>query len=200
MTCCKLVDRTFDDKRLAVVVLLSWLAAVVIVFKHLGLLETRYMAFGPSPGTFFMGVVLDTWPRWGLVATFTFLNTCMNDFFSDSISPWILNTITDHKTRFIPYPKAVCLLISQAWAVYCNIMSVLGMMVALSQIDFVLIRMVADLTVNTYTNLKFMRNKTFSPTRYYDLDMQACSDDREMQACPTFSIEEPESRGLRYQK
>ena len=188
MTCCQLVDRTFDDKRLAVMVLLTWLSIVILVFWHLGLLGTRYISFGPSPQTFFMGVVLDTWDKWGLVALFTFINTCMNDFFSDSISPWILNTITDHKTRFIPYPKYQCLLISQAWAVYCNVMSVLGMMVALSQIDFVFIRMSADLFVNTYTNLKFMRNKTHSATRYYDVDMQACSTEMET---PAFSIDEP---------
>ena len=188
MTCCQLVDRTFDDKRLAVMVLLTWLSIVILVFWHLGLLGTRYISFGPSSQTFFMGVVLDTWDKWGLVALFTFINTCMNDFFSDSISPWILNTITDHKTRFIPYPKYQCLLISQAWAVYCNVMSVLGMMVALSQIDFVFIRMSADLFVNTYTNLKFMRNKTHSATRYYDVDMQACSTEMET---PSFSIDDP---------
>lgn len=166
------LDRTFDDKRLAVSVLMLWLCVVVLTFKHLGMLESKYMSFGPSPSTFYMGMVLDSWYKWGLVAGFTFINTCMNDFFSDSISPWILNTITDHKTRWIPYPKLVCLMISQAWAFYCNVMSVLGMMVALSQIDFVIIRTGADLLVNTYTNLKFMRNKTCSPDRYYDLELQ----------------------------
>lgn len=47
-------------------------------------------------------------------------------------------------------------------------MSVLALMVALSQIDFVLIRLLADLTVNTYTNLKFMQGKLYDPVRYYN--------------------------------
>lgn len=180
---CWLVDRTFDDKRIAVTLLMVWLLAVVVMFKDLGLLETGYMSFGPSEGTKFMGMVLDTWYRWGMVAAFTFVNTCVNDFMSDAISPWILNTITDHKTRFLPYPKWVCLGVSQLWSVYCNIMSVFGMMIALSQIDFVFIRMGADMTVNTYTNLKFMRDKEYNPARYYNVPDEG-------QLMKAFTIEE----------
>ncbi len=86
---------------------------------------------------------------------------------SDALSPWILNTITDHKTRFILYPKWVCLFITQAWSMYCNIMSVFAIFLAMSQIDFVLIRMLADLRVlvNAYTTTKFMHNKTYCQKR-----------------------------------
>jgi hypothetical protein len=51
-------------------------------------------------------------------------------------------------------------------------MSVFGMFLAMTQMDFVLIRMLADLTVNTYTNLKFMRFKEYSPSKYSDIEMQ----------------------------
>jgi hypothetical protein len=85
---------------------------------------------------------------------------------SDALGPWILNTITDHKTRFIPYSKWICLGITQTWSVYCNIMSVFSIFLAMSQIDFVLIRMLADLSVNAYTTTKFMRNKTHCPRQY----------------------------------
>lgn len=160
------LDRVFDDKRLAVGLLMLWMCLVVGVFKDIGLLDSKFMTFGPSPGTIFMGVTLDTWYKWNAVAVFTLINTLVNDFMSDALSPWILNTITDHKTRYIPYPKAVCLLITQCWAIYCNIMGVFGLFLAMTQIDFVLIRMSADLTVNIYTNLKFMRNKEACPERY----------------------------------
>ena len=52
-------------------------------------------------------------------------------------------------------------------------MSVFGMFLAMTQMDFVLIRMLADLTVNTYTNLKFMRFKEYSASKYNDIEMQA---------------------------
>jgi len=166
------MDSIFDDKRVAVCVLMAWLALVMILFNDIGLLQTTFMAFGPSPTAKFMGAVLDTWYKWGMVAVFTLINTSVNDFMSDAISPWLLNTITDHKSKFIPYPKYICLGISQLWSIYCNLMSVFGMFLAMTQIDFVLIRMLADLTVNTYTNLKFMRFKEYSPSKYNDIEMQ----------------------------
>ena len=168
----RIADKVFDDKRLAVAVLMIWLTIVMTVFKDIGLLDTSFMQFGPCATAKFMGVVLDTWYKWGMVASFTLFNTAMNDFMSDSISPWILNTITDHKSKFIPYHKYTCLLIAQLWSIYCNLMSVFGMFLAMTQIDFVLIRMLADLTVNTYTNLKFMRLKEYSSDKYNDIELQ----------------------------
>ena len=139
---------------------------VIVVFKDIGLLDSKFMTFGPSPGTVFMGVTLDTWYKWNIVAGFTLVNTLINDFMSDALSPWILNTITDHKTKYIPYSKAVCLAITQCWAVYCNLMGVFGLFLAMTQIDFVMIRMAADVTVNMYTTLKFMRYKETCMERY----------------------------------
>jgi hypothetical protein len=160
------MDKLFDDKRLAVSLLMVWLTIVIVVFKDIGLLDTKFMTLGPSPNAIFMGVTLDTWYKWNMVAAFTFINTSINDFMSDAISPWILNTITDHKAKYLPYSKTTCLLITQMWAIYCNMMSVFGLFLAMTQVDFVLIRMGADIMVNMYTNLKFMRNKITCMERY----------------------------------
>jgi hypothetical protein len=171
-----------------------WLTIVMTIFKDIGLLDTSFMQFGPSPTAKFMGVILDTWYKWGMVAVFTLCNTAMNDFMSDAISPWIINTITDHKTRFIPYPKIICLGIAQMWAIYCNLMSVFGMFLAMTQIDFVLIRMLADLSVNTYTNMKFMRGKEYSPDMYYACDMELQGMVKDPAALETRKQEEDEKR------
>ena len=192
MCLMRVMDRIFDDKRLAVTVLMAWLTVVMTVFKDIGLLDTAFMAFGPSVTAKFMGVVLDTWYKWGMVAGFTLVNTSVNDFMSDAISPWIINTITDHKSKYIPYPKYMCLAISQLWSVYCNLMSVFGMFLAMTQMDFVLIRMLADLTVNTYTNLRFMRHKEYSSAKYNDIEMQAMNPPPLLQT-GVFSIEEETS-------
>jgi hypothetical protein len=164
--CLHVIDALFDDKRVITIFLATWLCLVLAVFKDIGLLDTKFMTLGPSEFTVFMGVTLNTWYKWGLVAGFTFINTSFNDFMSDALGPWILNTITDHKTRYIPYPKWMCLFITQTWSTYCNIMSVFSIFLAMSQIDFVLIRMVADLLINAYTTTKFMRNKTHCLRQY----------------------------------
>ena len=201
MCCTRCMDKIFDDNRIAVCFLMIWLVLVITVFKDIGLLDTKFMIFGPSPNTVFMGVVLDTWYKWSLVGVFTFVNTSMNDFMSDAISPWILNTITDHKTRFLPYSKSTCIFISQMWSIYCNVMGVFGLFLAMTQVDFVLIRMVADLTVNFYTNLRFMRNKVTCAERYrrdLETELSVLNPDSEMMIVPNsnrslFSIDEEHS-------
>ena len=165
----RIADLLFDDKRVGICFLMCWLAFVMSVFGSLGLLHEHYMSFGPSPETLFMRSVIDTWYKWGMVAGFTAINTCINDFMSDAISPWILNTITDHKTRYLPYNKLQCLLIVQCWTLYCGIMGVVGVMIILSQADFVLIRLLCDLFISLYTNYKFMTNKLHDPRKYFEM-------------------------------
>ena len=73
-------------------------------------------------------------------------------------------------------------------------MSVFGMFLAMTQMDFVLIRMLADLTVNTYTNLKFMRLKEYSTSKYHDIEMQAMNPTHHPTEPPVlFSIDDPHS-------
>lgn len=187
MGCIKYIDYVFDDKRLGVAVLMAWLFCVLMLFYDIGLFHGQYMRMGPTPDTMFMQIKLDTWYKWGMVAVFTAVNTCVNDFMSDSISPWLLNTITDHKTKYIPYPKYQCLLISQLWSLYCGIMGIAGIMISLTQVDFVIIRLICDLFVCFYTNYKFMRDKTYDASKYFNMDLDL---NIELKSVGEFSIED----------
>ena len=64
----------------------------------------------------------------------------------------------------------------------------------MSQIDFVLIRMVADLTINAYTTTKFMRNKTFCPEQYKRM---ACCDEEGRELCPLGQAKSSDQTPLR---
>lgn len=178
---CRVIDFLFDDKRVAVICLTVWMCVVLSIFYEIGILEGKFMQFGPSEHTIFMSIPINTWYRYFLVSLFTFVNTCVNDFMSDAISPWLLNTITDHKSRYIPYSKAMCITISQFWSVYCNIMSIFNVFLSLTQIDFVIIRTVADLIMSMYTNLKFLRYKVHNESKYNQTMQHVCHDDGEYQ-------------------
>ena len=154
-----ILDRIFDDKRLAITVLMVWLVVVLISFNTIGLFHSDFMRFGPHPTTKIMTLTIDTWHNWWLVAMASFLSTCVNDFFGDSLSPFFLNTIQDHKTKYLPYSKTTCYIILQLWSTYCCLMSIFSVGLLMSQIDFLLIRLVADLMVNTFTTFKFLRGK-----------------------------------------
>lgn len=162
-----MLDYIFDDKRVAITVLMFWMALVCWLLQYLDLLHSDFVTFGPSSHSRFMTITIDTWPKWSLLASATFANTCVADFMSDAIVPWLQNTVQDHKTRHLPYTKCTCFLISQLWNLHSAFMSVFTVALIVSQIDLLLIRTLADLCVNSYTCFKFMRNKRVDHGKYW---------------------------------
>jgi len=77
-------------------------------------------------------VPLDIGPKWWCVAVYTFVSTYIAAFASDSVAPFIVNTVQDHKTHYIQYTKTTCLLIIQVWTTYAMIMGTIGLFVALT--------------------------------------------------------------------
>ena len=162
-----ILDAVFDDKRIAITCLMFWLVIVLLAFNSIGLFHSDFIRLGPSPTTKIMTITIDTWHEWFMVAIASFTSTCFNDFFSDSLSPFFLNTIQDQKTKYLPYSKLTCYIILQLWSVYCGLMSIFSVGLLMSQIDFLLIRLAADLMVNTFTTFKFLNGKEVNRRLYY---------------------------------
>ena len=173
----KNLDTLFDDKRVLCLLIAGWTTCVSVIFICIMIDDNSpFLSFGPNPGTVLFGFKLDTWTKWGCIALYTFVSTCIADFTSDSVGPFVTNTIQDHKNLYIPYTKTTCVMIVQVFAVYAIIMNTISLFVALSQIDFMMIRMAADLMVNYYTCHRFMRNKTVNPDLYEQYMRTHCVD------------------------
>lgn len=93
MACVGLFKRFFDDKRYTVGLLLAWMIAVCIIFYCLGAFHMSYMHIGPGKDTVFMGLNIDTWGKWLALAIFSFFNTCINEFISNALDPWFVNSL-----------------------------------------------------------------------------------------------------------
>ena len=173
----KNLDTLFDDKRVLCLLIAGWTTCVSVIFICIMIDDNSpFLSFGPNPGTVLFGFKLDTWTKWGCIALYTFVSTCIADFTSDSVGPFVTNTIQDHKNLYIPYTKTTCVCIVQVFAVYAIIMNTISLFVALSQIDFMMIRMSADLMVNYYTCHRFMRNKTVNADLYEQYMRTHCVD------------------------
>lgn len=161
------LDRLFDDKRVLSFLIFGWTSVVSIIFICI-MVDDRspFLAFGPNDRTVLFGFKLNTWTKWSCVALYTFVSTCIADFTSDSVGPWITNTIQDHKNQYLPYSKLTCLCIVQAFSMYAIIMGTIHLFVALSQVDFMLMRMSADLLVNYYTTSRFIECKQVNDKLY----------------------------------
>ena len=169
-----ILDTLFDDKRIAISLMMCWLVIVLIGFSSIGLLHSDFIRVGPSESTKIMSLTIRTWNDWFMVAVASFLSSIVNDFFSDSLGPWFLNTVQDQKTRYLPYSKLTCYIVLQLYSVYCAFMSVFSVGLLMSQVDFLLIRLFADLLVNSYTTFKFLRGKEVN-RRKYEEESHHCS-------------------------
>lgn len=78
----------------------------------------------------------------------------------------LLKKTQDHKCVTLPYKKQVCFFICQMECFYSHIMSIFGIFLFFSQLDFLLIRTAADLIVNGYSTVRFMKHKTVDPDMY----------------------------------
>lgn len=159
--------------------MLIWLAMAVMFYASCTDTENNeFLHMGPSNNTKIMGVVIDTWAKWYTVSTLAFVKTAMNEFIGDSLGPWIINTIQDEKTKTLPYNKNVCILIVEMYTIYAHVMAIFGLALMLSQVDFLIVRVVADLIVTAYSLHRFMLNKTVD-AKYKELEevCEKCSND-----------------------
>ena len=102
-------------------------ATTLIMNDVQGLMSSDFVRFGPSPTTMYVGIHLDTWSKWSAVAIFTAISSFMNDLAGESLEPFFLMVLRDHKTRYIPYSKTTSIILNQAWTLYCSVMSVFGL-------------------------------------------------------------------------
>jgi hypothetical protein len=166
-SCCSNVASTlFHDQRKAVGALYIWLAILLGLFAYVGIGDSSFMHFGPSPDAKFMSIAIDNWSRWSVIAVFQFCNTFINIFVSESMWPWIQNTIQDHKNKYLPYSKSACMWICQTYYLYGNIVSMFGLFAMFVQVDFMLIRTLADILVSYYTTNQFLRLKVYDADKY----------------------------------
>ncbi len=155
----RLVKLLFHDKRWTVTLLLSWMLTVCTIFYYLGAFHMGYMHVGPSDETIFMGLKIDNWGKWSALAIFSFCNTGINEFISNALDPWFVNSLQvfallvqmapflmqqssvlffvdeqDHKTRSIEYSHTTCLLICQIHCIYVHVMGIFALFLFFSQV------------------------------------------------------------------
>ena len=157
----------FDNKLLICALLLFWTVLSSSVFCAIMIQDgSNFLMIGPNERNQLFGVKMDSWFKWWVTAIYTFVSTAIAAFASDSLCPFFTNAIEDQKTKHIPYSKFTCLMMVQVFTIYGVIMSVIGMFVALTQVDFMFIRIAADLMVNAHTTYYFLRGKEVNPELY----------------------------------
>lgn len=164
--CSNIASTLFHDQRKSIVALYAWLGILIGLFVNIGIGDSTFLHFGPSENAEFMTIKIDTWSKWSMIAVFQFFNTFINIFVAESMFPWIQNTIQDHKNKYLPYSKSTCMWICQTYYLYGNIVSMFGLFAMFIQVDFLVIRTVADILVSYYTTSQFLKTKVHDAVKY----------------------------------
>ena len=162
----------FNDKRITALVLTVWLISIIVIFSSLGVWRSNFFRFGPSPSLHFMTIAIDTPGEWVMLALYCFVDTLVKTFGHDSIVPWLIHTLSDPKCRTLPYRRPVCLAVMEVYYAYVHVSGMFKFFLSLTQFDFVLINMCADMAMKVYSYNSFMENKAYIPPPSGDPDSQ----------------------------
>ena len=164
----------FNDKRFTALVLLVWLILIIVIFFSLGVLHSDFFRFGPSKSLHFMTIAIDTAEEWTMLALYCFVDTLIKTFGHDSIVPWLTHTLSDPKCRALPYRRSVCLMVMEVYFAYVHVSGMFKFFLSLTQFDFVLINMLADMSMKIYSYSSYMESKSYIPAPVSrDQDTQA---------------------------
>ena len=153
----------FHDKRLTALILVIWSLVMLVIFFSLGVLHSNFFRFGPSPKLLFMSIAVDTTEKWALLACYCGVDTLVKSFGHDSVVVWLTHTLTDPKTKTLPYSKPTCLLVMEIYYGYVHLSYVFKFFLSLSQFDFVLIAAISDMAMKVYSYSSYMAPKSYRP-------------------------------------
>ena len=172
-TQCMIPSILFNDKRVTATILMVWLVAIIIIFSSLGVWRSTFFRFGPSPSLHFMTIAIDTAEEWTMLALYCFVDTLIKTFGHDSIVPWLIHTLSDPKCKTLPYRKSVCLIVMEVYYAYVHVSGMFKFFLSLTQFDFVLINMCADLAMKIFSYNSYMEHKAYVSPPSGDPDSQA---------------------------
>jgi hypothetical protein len=80
-------------------------------------------------------------------------------FADEIISPFIMNTIMDHKEEEMLFSYSESQFICQSYYVFSGIVKVIHVSIAMSQVDCIIVVLLTDVAVSTYTTHIFLTKK-----------------------------------------
>jgi hypothetical protein len=154
----------------AVGVIAGWLAVIALLMASFGFVESPFFSFGPGATVVFFGNKIDTWGRWCGVTFYTVVNQIIQTYGLETISPWMITVVQNrnHQAK-IEHPKRTQVAIA-IWYVYLWSGRIIGIQLALSQVDFAIFILVVDVVTTAVINHGYIREKNAQPTLLDDTE------------------------------
>lgn len=160
-----------------------WMIGIIIsiinISKYADSEQKKIYTFGPNKHLDILGFTIDTREKYLLVISYCFINSIFRTLYNSILHSWLINYIQDEtkeksiEIRTFAY-EITCITTIYAWFdwfIYINIL--------LSQIDMVMIEIIADLLVSLLTTTYYLRknpdkqqdNKQLLSTNYMNYNI-----------------------------
>ena len=150
----------FSGQKTCACVLFAWLLVVLSMVAACTAQAGGYLRWGPDAGLWVFGLQIDTWAKWAGVMCFVLVTQGLQVLSDEIISPFILNTIMDHKDRTIWFSYAESQMICQCYYLFSAVSKLVHVAIAISQVDFIVAVIATDIIVSCYTTHIFLQAKT----------------------------------------
>jgi hypothetical protein len=154
------------DKRICAFILVLWVSILCGLFVGFGGYKNNdYIKFsyGPSRDLMFLGMPIDTWYRWTVFIFIASIDTLVHTWAVDMVQPWVVNTIWDHKTIYLPYPKWQCMSIVIALSIFLALHMLYMIYLSFTQADIIFARITIDLTFTFCSHSVMIKDKIYDP-------------------------------------
>ena len=146
----------------ASILLLGWITISVASITYIVFTNdvSSLFSVGPNPDFFIFGICIDTFPKYGVVISFCFLNSGIRAINGNVLHSWIINEIQDvTRTTSVPVSISKACSLSFIHVIYNWFDFFMYINILLSQIDMLLIEIFADLIVTGCVTIYYLRAK-----------------------------------------
>ena len=127
--------------KLALAILIGWSITIIIIFGVVfDYFSSSFYSFGPSPTLYIIGInyLVDTWPKYGWLSIYVFMQSFIVTLAGDSIYPWINAVVLNPQAEYIEIPKSTAFIITNTMYLTFNILTLFSTGISMSQLGFFL--------------------------------------------------------------
>lgn len=120
--------------------------------------DSHVFKIGPNPDFYILGICIDTFPKYGIIVSFCFINSGIRSINGNVLHSWIINEVQDIKNKN-PINKNKAFALTFISVIYNWFDFFMYMNILLSQIDMLFVEIISDLIMNFYLTKYYLHLK-----------------------------------------
>lgn len=142
-------------------IFIGWVTIIYVSFyiilSHTSDKYKQFYRIGPNEDLVIMGIQIDTLPRYYFILVYSFINSIFRTIFHNYMRPWILNNVQNEDKNKSQLDITLVYEIITVSTVYEWTDWLLYMNILLSQIDMMIVEIIAELGISYFTTHYYLK-------------------------------------------